>query len=162
MDNLDELKKFRDKFLSYFPKSYKGACGHIMCQALRDAKGDTDQAFFILLQKIEKYGHHEGTWEFMKGVSYQELQNALTYYAAYESLSHKDKRGLKPGLTKNPLPQAPSTTATVGEWEAYYYELKQIQKGRNYKKGWLYYQLKNNQAPDFLLDLYQQERLELR
>ncbi len=88
-----------------------------------------------------------------KELSPQEIKNAFTYYAAYESLSHEEKRCLKSGGKKTPLPQPPSTTATVEEWEAYYYELKQIQKVRNYKKGWLYYQLKYNKAPDFLLDL---------
>jgi hypothetical protein len=152
MDKLDDLKKYRDKILSYFPKSYKGACGHVMCQAIRDAKGDIDQAFLIIQKNIEKYGHYGGTWEYIKGVSPQEIKNAFTYYAAYESLSQSEKRSLKSGGKKTPLPQPPSTTATVEEWEAYYDELKQIQKVRNYKKGWLYYQLKYNKAPDFLLD----------
>ena len=157
--NLEIIRQnlaYKEKLFNKIPQDYRGAVGTIFCVRLRQTGGDTEKAFELIRANGEQNGN-SGAWEYINNLSDRLIKGGLLYYACYERLTPEEKKRLKQGYFYPSLPQPPSSNSNQGEWQKWYTEITQIQQDRNYKKGWIYHQLVENEAPQFLRQMYQQK-----
>jgi hypothetical protein len=156
-NNLEIVRQsqaFKENFLNQFPPNYRGAVGHLVCHALRDANLDPEKALQQLRINGERWGN-QGAWQHINQASDRILKVGLYFYGCHEKLTTQEKVKAKQGSFYN-APPSPPITDNTDQWLEWYEKIVAIQKSRNYKQGWIYYQLKNSKAPNCLMARYQE------
>lgn len=152
MITIQNLKAIKETiFQEVIPKNYWGAVGGLICRAIRESE-DIFEAFTAIRNcPIDSEAYHH-----LAKLSDNQLRQCVAYFWEREKLSKAEKKRLNQGSKYPQLPDFLPPKTQEG-WVKLYLELKRIQKARDYKSGWLFYQLKRVNAPEYIFILYKKE-----
>jgi hypothetical protein len=158
IDQVAEKIFFLETFREYIPSPYWGAVGNLLCTALRRNHNNPSQALAAIREQLlwDIPESRSPSHQILNNLNDQVVLMGLFYFSLYDQLSKEQKKRLKAGAKFPLLPKLLPPKTDEG-WREYYQELIRIQKARGYKQGWIYFQLKKVNAPDFLFNLYQEK-----